>query len=199
MREEQVEKAHKTWHTDADAAMDAMDMETNKMNMEVMKNNGCKSFMGELYSPPRIVQMATEFGLRGGFSLDLTTPGPDGYVWDFTKAECRARAWKLIKEKAPFLIIGSPPCTAFSSLQNFQRCKPGGDAKVDKAMEEAKVHIEFCMKIYRYQLRKGRYFLHEHPQTAKSWRLECVEELARSPLVYKATTPYVQVRNGVAR
>ena len=43
--------------------------------------------VSEVYSPPRIVAMALKFGLRAGFSLDITTDDDTGMPWDFD-AKC---------------------------------------------------------------------------------------------------------------
>ena len=83
------------------------------VHMEVVRRRfGCKSDLSEVYSPPRIVTVAEAAGLRGGFSLDLTARGPDGHAWDFTKWSCRRRALELVQQQRPYLLIGSPPCTA---------------------------------------------------------------------------------------
>ena len=47
----------------------------------------------------------------------------------------------------------------------------------------AVVHIEFCVDLYRIQMEGGRYFLHEHPQIASSWNLDCVTALLKDPRV----------------
>ena len=57
---------------------------------------------------------------------------------------------------------------------------------MDAMIGKAKVHIEFCTELYAYQMRQGRYFLHEHPQSAGSWKLPEVEKLAANPVVFKA-------------
>ena len=78
----------------------------------------------EMYSPPRIVQEVglRQYGgvrLKPGWSLDLTLNDPvTKQAWDFTKSSCRQRAWEMVQSGEPFMLIGSPPCTAFSSLQN---------------------------------------------------------------------------------
>ena len=51
----------------------------------VRRKLGCSHDVSEFYSPPRVVKMATLLGMKGGISLDLTVPGEDGYVWDFSK------------------------------------------------------------------------------------------------------------------
>ena len=89
--------------------------------MEVVREKlGCTNDISEIYSPKRIATMAREYGLRGGFSLDFSTPDKDGYVWDFSRPECRDRAWKKLVTERPYLLIGSPQCTAFSILQIFR-------------------------------------------------------------------------------
>ena len=69
--------------------------------------------VAEVYSPPRVIELAQQFGLRRGFALDLTNG------WDFTLASDRARALKLLRRDRPVLLIGSPPCTVWSTLQNL--------------------------------------------------------------------------------
>ena len=152
----------------------------------VRKRLGCEHDVSEVYSPPRAVTIAEAAGLRGGFSMDLTAPGPDGKSWDFTKVEHRKRALALVRDKRPYLLIGSPPCTAWSNLQNLNRCKPGGNEKVDAAQAKARVHLEFCCQLYREQIKGGRYFLREHLKKASSWKVSCIQELASSPMVFKA-------------
>ena len=38
-------------------------------------------------------------------------------------------------------------------------------------------HINFCVKLYHRQRVRGRYYLHEHPQTATSWKLPAMQAL----------------------
>lgn len=37
-------------------------------------------------------------------------------------------------------------------------------------MKNARRHPRFCVKVYRHQVAEGRYFLHEHPMGAGSWK-----------------------------
>ena len=50
-------------------------------------------------------------------------------------------------------------------------------------MKEARTHLKFCMRIYQYQLDRGKHFLHEHPLGASSWKEERAEVLAIDPRV----------------
>jgi len=66
----------------------------------------------------------------------------------------------------------------FSSLQNLSKNRRD-KAKFNKAMKEAEEHVKFCMGIYWIQMKAGRYFLHEHPNSASSWNMpEVVEMIA---------------------
>ena len=69
----------------------------------------------EVYSPVRVAAVAAKFGLRPGSSLDLTNG------WNFSKSEHRRRALLKIKEEDPYCVIGSPPCTMFSMLQELTK------------------------------------------------------------------------------
>ena len=71
-------------------------------------------------------------------------------------------------------------CTAFSTWQRINnRIR---DPKIVEAEKRrAIVHVEFCVELYREQLRHGRYFLHEHPAYATSWQEKAVQELEAEP------------------
>ena len=83
----------------------------------------------ELYSQPRLCQEieGRKFGgteLKPGYSLDLTMDDPaTGQPWDLSKPAVQSRVRKLIRETKPFCVVGSPPCTAFSQLQEISRAK----------------------------------------------------------------------------
>ena len=135
----------------------------------------------EVFSPERIAKVARQFGLTAGTSMDLTTG------WDFTKDEHRRLAWGRVKEESPYVLVGSPPCTYFSVLQELNKAahgdKPGWLDKFNAEKAKAIKHIEFCCALYRYQLQQGRHFVHEHPWTARSWALPCVQKLLDHPSV----------------
>ena len=73
----------------------------------------CKVDMCEVFSPPRVGVEAKKFGLRPGDSMDITTG------WDFNKEEDRQRAESYLDKEEPLVLIGSPPCVAFSQLQSL--------------------------------------------------------------------------------
>ena len=132
--------------------------------------------VSEVFSPPRVAQEASvrQYGgrsLKPGWSLDLTREDPlTGEAWDLGKHEVRERVRKLVRDTKPFMLIGSPPCTLFCALQNLQKGKRDEKA-FQRRLENAKRHVMFCIELYTMQLRGGRFFLHEHPESASSWRL----------------------------
>ena len=95
----------------------------------------------EVYSPERVAKVARRYGLVAGSSMDLTT----GY--DFTIEAHKRLAWKKVREEAPFLLIGSPPCTYFSMLQELNiavnQHKPGWLENFEVQKNKAKRHVEF--------------------------------------------------------
>ena len=128
--------------------------------------------MSEIYSPPRVTaasKLLPELRVIPGFALALTVADTDGKLWDFDEKVMRDRARAKLKEEKPMLLIGSPMCTAFSTWQrinNLIRDPVTVAAEKKRAIQ----HLEFCIELYREQIRGGRYFVHEHPAYASSWQ-----------------------------
>ena len=57
--------------------------------------------VSEIYSPPRVCSLASRFGMRPGFSLDLTVCDNEGKPWDFDRTSMRKKARKLLREQMP--------------------------------------------------------------------------------------------------
>lgn len=74
-------------------------------------------------------------------------------------------------------MLGSPPCTEFSRINlNFNASRVAPEVRRRRAVE-ARTLLAFAFSVYDWQLRRGRYFLHEHPMTATSWELPEVQTL----------------------
>ena len=152
-----------------------------------MKSRQPVTFM-EVYGGGSINHCANHsrrnLGLKGVGALDLRTTKSDGSPWDFNRREDRRLARELIDSEDPEWLIGSPPCTAFS-IWNYSMNYPKMDAdKVQKAVEEGRVHLNFMASLYRKQLLKGKFFLHEHPATALSWKEPQIDALMKDPTVH---------------
>ena len=138
------------------------------MNMDV----------SEIYSPERVTKEASRYGLTKGFSLDLTVEKTPGTPWDFRMIEHRNEAIRMICEQRPMFIVGSPPCTEWSTMQNLNKHKWTQEER-DERMKKARVHLEFMCKIYELQHKAGRYYIHEHPGYASSWDEACIHKTHR--------------------
>ena len=146
-----------------------------------------KPVVAELYSRPRVTEFGQRKGILTGVAFDLTTNDEDGQPWDFRLKSQRDKAANMIQELQPDLLVGSPMCGPFSNLQNLNMRTQEAREKVRENEKEAIQHLEYCVEQYEAQISRGRWFLHEHPQTARSWRVRCIEQLASRPDVYKIT------------
>ena len=124
--------------------------------------------VSEVFGRGKFLERAREFGLTPGFALDL------GTGWDLNVHTQRAEAARLQERDRPLLLIGSPRCTAWTSLLNFGQAK---QETIDNLMSEAICHMDVCVKMYNKQLEDGRYFLHEAPHTASSWQIASIRDL----------------------
>ena len=145
--------------------------------------------VSELYSQPRVsaaAKMLPSLKCLPGFALDLSTLDEHGRPWDFDIEENRQRAKRMVMEQKPGLLIGTPMCTAFSAWQRINNQRRDPDL-VCKEYQRALTHLSFCCELYNIQLQAGRYFLHEHPQQARSWSEKVVQQLLAAPCVGKVT------------
>ena len=129
----------------------------------------------EIYNPARFTRDAKHFGLVPGIAYDLTQVNDDGEHWDFDRQDHRRRCLVEIAREEPVLVIGSPMCSAFSTLMNWNwpRMTP---EKRKECWDRACSHLRFAFAVYRLQREAGRWYLHEHPIGASSWKLEFVME-----------------------
>ena len=167
---------HDIVNDDADmyAEIDSLPGDTDNMVAKII--GIVQNHVSEVWSQPRVTKLAKEFGLSPGFALDLQVNDEDGQPWDFDKVEQREKCIRLIQEQKPMFLIGSPMCTAFSALQNLNKWRM--DTKKWNALQEQGVrHMRFAIKLYRMQADAGRFFLHEHPNSASSWKMPEMLEL----------------------
>ncbi len=165
----------------AEADIDSLCQELKVLGLFSVKRND----VSEIYSRPRVTAYVARLGLSPGFALDLTVIDPDdGQPWDFDNPEKRAKALRKVQREKPMLLIGSPMCTAFSLLQALSKNKGDGQKK-KQLFARALKHIRFCVSLYWEQIKHGRYFLHEHPASATSWKLTDIKQLLLHPGVVK--------------
>ena len=110
--------------------------------------------VSEVFGRGQFLERAREFGLTPGFALDL------GTGWHLNDYSQRVEAARLQERDRPLLLIGSPRCTAWTSLLNFGQAR---QETVDNLMSEAICHMDMCVRMYNKQLESGMYFLHRSP------------------------------------
>ena len=86
----------------------------------------------------------------------------------------------------PLIVLGAPPCTVFSSMQNINQ-KHHGTPEWQTRYAEGLALLQFSVEVYWDQISRGKFFLHEHPATASSWDLPSIRELAEHPGVIIVT------------
>ena len=135
----------------------------------------------ELYGRGRLNELAhgrrRNINCKGLGALDLRTRRPDGTPWIFLLKSHREDALAMVMMLKPNWVIGSPPCTARCSWNWHLNYKKMARNKIDTLISDGRTHLEFVLQIYRLQIAGGRYVLHEHPATAKSWEEDGMQEL----------------------
>ena len=87
----------------------------NRCSMERINCQLGSTEVSEIFSPERVATVCSRMGLVPGESMDIKS----GY--DFDTLADRKRCWESIIRDEPLLVIGSPPCTMFSRLQELNK------------------------------------------------------------------------------
>ena len=146
----------------------------------------------EAFSPRRYTEAASRMGLRPGFAVDLCEPKPygpnKGQLWDLSKDSDIEELDEMIDYEKPSLLSGSPPCHTFCALRRLSNHKRDRSI-VAKEEAEGRRHLHTGIRFYRKQCDAGRYFLHEHPDTASSYKDPEMQALQALPGVYAVSGP----------
>ena len=110
--------------------------------------------VSECFSPPRVVPLAWKRGLQGGWALDIKAQDANGQVWDLRDPKVVKRAKQLIRKTKPKVLIGSPPCTWWSSLMSLNFPKMTEEQK-RKGMAQARLLLEVMAELYWVQISEG--------------------------------------------
>ena len=87
--------------------------------------------------------------------------------FDLTSSQVRQDVATLIEREDPLFLIGAPPCTVFSSMQNSNQKHNVGE-QWEVKYQEGLTHLEFAVQLYWEQIPRGRFFIREHPAIASS-------------------------------
>ena len=125
----------------------------------------------ELFAGKAILSYCcSQVGLLTGSPIDLNT----GY--DLNTYEGQQKAWKIIKEGQPDIILMAVVCSPWSNLQNINN-----QFMVYKKRKKAMPMVLFCISVALYQLSHGRKFLIENPETSHLWKLKEMTTLLQKP------------------
>ncbi len=133
--------------------------------------------VSEVFSPPRITKEARRQNVSAGGAYDLVT----GY--DLKLGKDLRKMWRELREEDPELVTGSPPCTPFSLLQSLNLPKMD-EAKAVNMVGEGLQHVSTTVDVCKWQHRRGKLFLFEHPPCSKAFKEEEVIELMQMPGVH---------------
>ena len=104
--------------------------------------------ISEVYNPARFTSRAKHFGLHPGGAYDLTQLSDDGEHWDFDREDHRVKCEMEIDREEPALLIGSPFCSAFSSIMSLNWSKMSEEKK-KSVWDRACSHMKLTFKLYR--------------------------------------------------
>ena len=116
--------------------------------------------IAEVFSMPRVTEEAKKFGLNPGLAIDIKNG------WDLTLSHQRKKCMQWVRQNKPLMLILSPPCTAFSTLQNLNPWT----ARREREFWQGVTLLKFAMELAKEQVEQGRYFIFEHPASASSWK-----------------------------
>ena len=123
--------------------------------------------------------MARQMNLSAGYPLDITTIDEvTGKIYDLRMQKGQTRLWGLLARQSPRLLVVSPPCATFSRLQHLRRT-PMPEHERRDGLDLLEVAVKACST----QLKSGRTFIFEHPQSASSWEVPCLQQLREHPEV----------------
>ena len=90
--------------------------------------------------------------------------------YDFMETKCVKKALKLAKKQPPSRVWVSIPCTAWSSVQNFNQ-KPGQRAALHKKRKKSVRLLRNVLKVLKRVVGPKRYVYFEWPTRCHGWRL----------------------------
>ncbi len=155
-------------------------MSIDFLKKQVEKADRSRYDICEICSPPRVCVVATDHGLKGGWSLDVNTRDPvTGKSYDLRNPKDQKEVKKRIRIDCPLVLVVSPPCTAFS-IANQGEIDP-------QALARAIEMVRFSMEVCELQHRAGRHFIFEQPQSSRAWNLDDVVRLGYQEGVERTT------------
>ena len=193
LRREDEDVAAAAHVCEADEILQLSILETNAEILQVVEKLGAdtgryrrergpvlKRLVADVYSRPRVTwatALIPGLGLLVGFAVDLTTVNKSRENLHFTIESMRQEARALLAATRPALLIGSPPCTDFCAWQTLNAARLAwAPAEVRRRRAAGEVHVRFYCEFYADQIKNARLVLHEHLDSASSWKLKIIQE-----------------------
>ena len=114
-----------------------------------------------MFGSAKFTSEASRWGVQPGFIFDLNEGRPygpgKGQPWDLANDDDMKDVKEQLEFEKPLLLVSGAACDANCML-------PG--ASVTAAARSSRS----CVPLYRKQHDGGRWFLHEQPETASSWK-----------------------------
>ena len=121
----------------------------------------------EVYSPPRITEVANRIEMKSAWALDLTTLDEEGNPWDFSLPHQRKKAMDFLNKDKPLFLVTCPMCGPFSSINDLNYGKTS-EEEIRKKLQDAMMHMRFALSLCLMQFAEGRMLMFEHPAGASS-------------------------------
>ena len=144
-----------------DASVNELD--AGKYAMAMMGSADEATFI-ELYGRGPIINEANgprrNLGLRGLSAFYLRTMKPDGGNLDFRLKSDRHLALKMLEDRNPDFVIGSPPCTAWCVCvcgSNISTSSASAPKRVKEMTDEGNVHLNFVARLYCRRIANGKF------------------------------------------
>ena len=134
----------------------------------------------ELFNPGNFKEQKSSLVAGGTYDVRVNP------AIDLTRDSVRQQVRKDIEKEDPLILLGAPPCTVFSPMQNINQKHHIGEAW-EKKKQDGMDLLLFATQCYWDQIERGMFFLHEHPATASSWGLNALQELEAYPGVHVVT------------
>ena len=134
----------------------------------------------ELFNPGNFKEQKSSLVAGGTYDVRVNP------AIDLTRDSVRQQVRKDTEKEDPLILLGAPPCTVFSPMQNINQKHHIGDAW-EKKKQDGMDLLLFATQCYWDQIERGMFFLHEHPATASSWGLNALQELEAYPGIHVVT------------
>ncbi len=124
----------------------------------------------EVFSPPRVTLRARELGMNGGWAIDRYHTDPvTNRRYNLLQAKDQKEVKRMLRRDMPHTLVVSPPCTLWSIANTT------GNPSMQE-LQQAIEMIRFALELCDIQRRAGRHYVFEQPLSARSWKLQCVQE-----------------------